>query len=131
MHFNSAKYYLFLFFLFALLGCSEKKEKNVNSSRDSTKTEDEFSQQGKQKQIIVYGSMDCDHCLTFIRKLDSRGIEYEFRDVDESDTYFLELRQKIASINYTGYVQFPVLDIEGSILVNPDFKEALDRVYSK
>ena len=81
-------------------------------------------QKGPQKSIIVYGSMHCDHCLAFRRKLDARGIEYTFNDVDTSDELFKEMQAKIESINYAGYVQFPIVDVGGKIFVNPKYNEA-------
>ena len=99
--------------------CSSGNDKPV--SKDA---EQEEPRKGIQKKIIVYGSMHCIHCHQFRRKLDSKGIEYEFRDIDANDEFFHEMQKKIKSIDYKGYVQYPVIDIEGIILVNPDFKEA-------
>ena len=120
---------LFLFitlFLMILVGCSTKNDRPLAED-----TYEEEPRKGHQKKIIVYGSMNCIHCHQFLRKLDSGGIEYEFRDVDASDDFFHELRDKIEAIGYTGVIQYPVLDIEGDILVNPTFKEAEKKMFNR
>jgi len=105
--------------------CSDtNKTQNETNAQKSAKITQDEKQRGPQKMIIVYGSMHCDHCLAFRRKLDSRGLEYTFNDVDNSDELFKEMQVKIQSINYTGYVNFPIVDIGGKILVNPKFNEA-------
>lgn len=111
------------FVLCASVSCSTKerhKQIITEESPDPHNTEI----RGSQKNIIVYGSDHCVHCQIFRRKLESKGIEYTFLDVDKNDKYFLELQEKIKKSGFKGYVQYPVLDIEGQILVYPEFSEA-------
>jgi len=119
-------YILITLLLPLLVGCSAGKDKP-----DAQEIKQEELRKGHQKNIIIYGSMNCIHCHQFMRKLDSDGIEYEFRDVDASDDFFHELQEKLQAIGYTGAVQYPVLDIEGDILINPTFKEAEKKMYNK
>lgn len=111
--------------MFFFYECSNNKDtRNDSDIQRSNTAESNETQRGPQKSIIVYGSMHCDHCLAFRRKLDAKGLEYKFNDVDNSDPLFKEMQAKIQSINYTGYVEFPIVDIGGKILVNPKYSEA-------
>lgn len=84
----------------------------------------------EQKNLIVYGSSDCDHCMVFKDRLDSAEIIYEFRDLKiEEKRYDIELLEKIQAANYKGYVHFPVMDIEGKIMVKPELEEVVESLY--
>ncbi len=99
--------------IFLIFGCGSKSDwtERIRISDKSS------------KELIVYGSNNCEHCVAFDQKLDSAGVVYTFRDIDENNIYFLEVQRKIKSINYQGFVKFPVLDIEGEIHVNPPFSQ--------
>ena len=127
---NSLKYLFFLFCLFLLTACTENKREKQAPGSAHGGIENKSKPQGVQKNIIVYGSMECSHCHEFRRKLESRGISYEFRDVDENDAYFIELQNLIGSINYKGYVSYPVVKIEGEVYINPDFRDVEVKIYS-
>jgi len=116
--------------LFLLITCAENKREKQESETTSGTIDDKTRPRGTQKKVIVYGSMECNHCHEFRRKLESKGIIYEFRDVDENDAFFIELQNLIRSINYKGYVSYPVIDIEGDVYVNPDFREVEDKMFS-
>jgi glutaredoxin len=127
---NSLKYLFIIAGVFLLFACSESKREKQESENASGEIENKSKPSGPQKKIIVYGSMECNHCHDFRRKLESKGISYEFRDVDENDAYFIQLQNLIRSINYQGYVSYPVIDIEGEIYVNPEFREVENKMYS-
>jgi glutaredoxin len=127
---NSLKYLFIIAGVFLLFACSESKREKQESENASGEIENKSKPSGPQKKIIVYGSMECNHCHDFRRKLESKGISYEFRDVDENDAYFIQLQNLIRSINYQGYVSYPVIDIEGEIYVNPKFREVENKMYS-
>ena len=110
-----------LFCVFTSCSSGDNHKKNI-ADEDSGQNKSEI--RGSQKNIIIYGSDHCVHCQIFRRKLESKGIEYTFLDVDKNDNYFLELQEKIRESGFTGYVQYPVIDIEGQILVQPEFPEA-------
>lgn len=76
-------------------------------------------------QLIVYGSPDCPHCQNFIHSLDSAGILYDFRAVSEDSTLFHEMMQKIRKANIKGYISYPVVDVNGHILVHPPIKDLM------
>jgi glutaredoxin len=77
----------------------------------------------KVHDIVVYGSMTCDHCIEFLKKADSIAVKYTFRDVESNTNYYNELVQKIQQANYQGYVSFPVIEVDGKIHVNPEFAQ--------
>ena len=84
----------------------------------------------EQKNLILYGSSDCDHCIVFKAKLDSAEIVYEFKDLKiEEKRYDIELLEKIKAADYKGYVHFPVADIEGKIIVKPELEEVMELLY--
>ena len=117
-------YSLILTYLLCVLASCSSKDDHKRIISDNTLDSSPSEIRGSQKNIIVYGSDLCVHCQIFRRKLESRGIEYTFLDVDKNDKYFLELQEKIKKSGFKGYVQYPVLDIEGQILVYPEFSEA-------
>jgi len=127
---NSLKYLFFIIGLFLLITCAESKREKQESETTSVTIDDKTRPGGTQKKVIVYGSMECNHCHEFRRKLESKGISYEFRDVAENDAYYLEMQKLILSINYQGYIRYPVLDIEGEIFVNPDFRDVENKMFS-
>jgi glutaredoxin len=127
---NSLKYLFIIAGVFLLFACSESKREKQESENASGEIENKSKPSGPQKKIIVYGSMECNHCHDFRRKLESKGISYEFRDVDENDAYFIELQNLIRSINFKGYVSYPVLKIEEEVYVNPDFRNVENKMYS-
>ena len=127
---NSLKYHFLILGLFLLVACSESNRHRQEPGSTKETPEEKSKLRGPQKNIIVYGSMECNHCHQFRRKLESKGITYEFRDVDENDAYFIELQNLIKSIKYSGYVSYPVIDIEGEVLVNPVFSDVENKMYT-
>ena len=57
--------------------------------------------------------------------MDSVKLKYEFKDAEANSNYYNELVLKIQQANYKGYVEFPVLDVDGKIYVRPEFTEFL------
>ena len=113
-----------------MIACAESKREHKESVNAEVDIENKSKSRGPQKNIIVYGSMECNHCHEFRRKLESKGITYEFRDVDENDAYFIELQNLIRSINFKGYVSYPVVNIEGEVYVKPDFRDVEVKMFS-
>ena len=77
------------------------------------------------KDIIVYGSDNCDHCVEFKAKLDSIGFEYDFRDVEFDQMMAHEMTYKVRRSGVSGGFSYPVIDVEGKILVAPELQEVL------
>lgn len=100
-------YWLTWLFLLALVGCQPKHGK---AQAESAPT---------QKEITIYGSNTCDHCIIFKAQLDSVGLKYVFLDVDHDEANTQELLDLIRSVNFKGYVSFPVVEVEGEVFVNP------------
>jgi glutaredoxin len=127
---DSLKYLFYIAGLFLLIDCAEGKREHKESVNAEVDIENKSKSRGPQKNIIVYGSMECNHCHEFRRKLESKGITYEFRDVDENDAYFIELQNLIRSINFKGYVSYPVVNIEGEVYVKPDFRDVVVKMFT-
>lgn len=114
------------FYLLAIAGllifsCSGKKGDSLSA---------EGAQEKVQKNLIVYGSSDCHVCIDFKKKLDSANIEYEFRDfLITEKRYDEEMLNKLNAVGYRGNVQFPVVDIEGRMMVKPGFEYVLNALY--
>ncbi|GJM30361.1 MAG: hypothetical protein DHS20C17_29960 [Cyclobacteriaceae bacterium] len=80
----------------------------------------------QSKSIIVYGSNNCDHCVEFKAKLDSVMFEYEFIDVEFNESMQNEMVQKVRNSGVSGGFKYPVIDVEGKILVAPELNELLE-----
>ena len=107
---------LVFFALLFIFSCSTQSEKNNVEEQTAESTE---------QQLIVYGSNSCDHCLFFRAKLDSAGINYVFHDVEQNQQLADQMLKATQSINYQGFIQFPVVVIDDNVLINPQFEEAL------
>lgn len=81
--------------------------------------------QKQETSIIIYGSNSCDHCIDFKSKLDANKVVYTFHDVEQNQVMANEMRAKTKAANYTGYISFPVVDVGGKLMVNPNIEEVL------
>jgi len=66
------------------------------------------------KNLVLYGAPWCGYCLVLKKKLDSREVEYDYKDVDEPGVRE-EMNQKT-----NGNQTIPVLLREDDFWVNPD-----------
>ncbi len=78
------------------------------------------------RSIIVYGSDNCHHCVEFKVKLDSLGFTYDFRDVEFNQMMNDEMVSKVRASGEMGGFKYPVVDIEGDILIAPEIQAVLD-----
>jgi glutaredoxin len=78
------------------------------------------------KEIIVYGSDNCHHCVEFKAQLDSVGFTYNFRDVEFNPMMNNEMVSKVRASGVQGGIKYPVIDIEGNILIAPELQAVLD-----
>ncbi len=101
-----------VFLIMIILSCESKKKHIDTSGNISLKV---------QKEVIIYGSVNCDHCNTFRKAMDDAKFKYEFKDAEASEQVYQELLRKVQEANYIGYIAFPVLDIEGELYVKPEF----------
>ncbi len=104
----------FVLVVLLVLSCNSK-----NSSGHQTLASD------TNVQIIVYGSPDCIHCIHFKHLLDSAKLLYVFKPVTEDTALFREMMDKIHKANIRGYIQYPVVDVNGTILVHPPITELI------
>jgi glutaredoxin len=72
----------------------------------------------KQPNVTVYGSRHCPDTTRALRFLDSQGIQYEFKDLDESP----ELNDYIAHLNQGKRVT-PTIQIDNEVRINPSDQE--------
>ena len=104
---------LLIFFVGILsFGC-ETKKKNIDTSSNLTPS--------VEKEIIIFGSENCDHCIQFRQKADSLNIKYLFKDAEANEQYYNELMMIIQQSNFKEYVGFPVVVIDGKLYVRPEF----------
>jgi glutaredoxin len=75
-----------------------------------------------QKTILVYGNVDCSHCVDFRDKLDSAGLEYTFYDVEQDQSKGEEMMLKVQRTGFQGYIRLPVVEVGGVIRVSPTFE---------
>lgn len=107
-----AKLILPVFLILLVFACESNRQKIDTSENKTVQV---------QKNVIIYGSENCDHCIEFRKYMDAAKFTYEFKDAEASEQVYQELLKKIQLANYKGYVSFPVLDIEGKIYVKPEF----------
>lgn len=109
--------------LLLLMACHEQGREAGNTKISN---QDPSYIQNEDIEIIIYGSKSCPHCVAFIDKMDQEKISYTFKEVDHDDNNYQEMLDKINSINFAGYVSYPVVDVDGSILVAPDFERFIE-----
>lgn len=66
------------------------------------------------KPVIVYGAEWCGFCHVAMQYFDKIGVKYEYRNVDENREWLNE------SIQKSGQMGIPVLDMDGTIIVGFD-----------
>jgi len=69
----------------------------------------------RQPNVSVYGSRSCPDTVRATEYLDSQGVPYEFKDVDQSP----EFNAYIADLNQ-GKRVMPTIQVENEFLFNPD-----------
>ncbi|MDH5476305.1 MAG: glutaredoxin family protein [Cyclobacteriaceae bacterium] len=92
----------------------------------SCSNQEATNKETQQTSIIIYGSNSCDHCIDFKAKLDAKNIKYTFHDVEQDKTMANEMMAKTKAHNYTGYISFPVVDVGGKLMVNPEVNKVLE-----
>ena len=73
----------------------------------------------------LHGSNNCDHCVDFKAQLDSVGFTYDFRDVEFNDAVANEMYNKVQAAKIQGRINYPVIDVDGKIMVAPSLSEVL------
>ncbi len=80
-------------------------------------------------EIIVYGNDKCGYCKETIKWLEHQNIPFIYRDVETYETNQEEMFSKLKKGGFTSAALFPVLDVNGQILMKPkfdDIKKAID-----
>ncbi len=79
---------------------------------------------GEKSPLIVYGHYRCTHAPRFIRLLDERDIDYEWRDVHDEPRFGDELRQLTG-----GDLTVPTLVFsDGTVMVDPWLDDVLEKL---
>lgn len=73
--------------------------------------------------MIVYTKTGCPWCIGLTDFLKEKGIDFEERNVTESEVFFTEMQAK------SGQTKAPVVDIDGKIIADTD-KEEIERELS-
>ncbi len=76
----------------------------------------------QKSSIIVYGSGHCNHCKRFKAWLDEKGLKYTFHDVTLDQDAKKEMMRKVKKSNAGKRVLYPVVDLDGRILIRPAHK---------
>ena len=78
-----------------------------------------------QPVITMYGSDQCGFCQAMKRNLDAEKVAYTFYDINKEKDKGSEMWKKLyaAYPSRKGGVTFPVMDINGKILISPKFEE--------
>ncbi len=108
-----------LIIVLAFAGCTDNKEQARNAAAQSTVS---------QKEMLIYGSNECEHCIAFKKKMDSLDIKYTFYDVQVDQSKADEMLRKLEEVKFMGYIAFPVVDVDGNVMVNPELKKVLAEV---
>jgi len=111
----SLKKLLFIIICSLVVISCENKRKFIDTSGNITPE--------VAKEITIFGSENCDHCIAFREKMDSLNITYEFKDAEANEKFYKELMFKIQQANSKGNVSFPVLEVNDEIYVKPEFSE--------
>lgn len=84
-----------------------------------------------QPSVTLYGSAQCKICQNFFKNMKKDKIKYKFLDVNKNRSAGNKMWKKVQKIKpFARSVRFPVIDIEGSILVSPNyaqFKQTYDK----
>ncbi len=108
---------LFIALLISVVMLSECTSRNHSTEQASLTS--------NPPHLIVYGSRSCSHCIHFISQMDSAGVKYDFRAVDKDTAMFHEMMIKIHKADIKGYISYPVVDVNGTILVHPPIGELM------
>ncbi|MFP4093778.1 MAG: glutaredoxin family protein [Cyclobacteriaceae bacterium] len=76
-----------------------------------------------QKEIIVYGSDECNHCVDFKKKLDDAGLEYTFYDVEKDQSKVNDMLMVVQRAGIRGNINYPVVVVDGDVQISPTFEQ--------
>lgn len=71
----------------------------------------------QEKDVFIYGSNACDHCINLKKALDSAEIEYTFYDIDVDKVRENEMVSLLNKYKRGGHVTFPVAEVDGKELI--------------
>ncbi len=77
----------------------------------------------RQPNVSVYGTPSCPDTVRAMSDLDSQGVPYEFKNLDD----FPEFNDYIADLN-GGKRVMPTIQVENDFLFNPDQKALSEAV---
>ncbi len=82
--------------------------------------------QAQDEKVIIYSTTWCAFCKTEKQYLDSKGVNYTVKDVEEDKAAYEELMSK----NGGQFQGVPVTDIDGELILGFD-RRKIDEVITK
>ena len=82
--------------------------------------------QAQDEKVIIYSTTWCAFCKTEKQYLDSKGVKYTVKDVEEDKAAYEELMSK----NGGQFQGVPVTDIDGELILGFD-RRKIDEVITK
>ncbi|MFT7222635.1 MAG: glutaredoxin [Cellvibrionaceae bacterium] len=80
-----------------------------------------------ESYVAVYGRNSCGFTQNMISNLKNEGLNYRYFIVDEQEVaYSLHQRMESSGISIRSY-NLPVVDVNGRIMVRPDFQKVLNK----
>jgi glutaredoxin len=81
----------------------------------------------KPYEINIYGSSECGYCLNMKEEMKYRCLSYNFYDVLKDSEKQDEMWEKVnAQLPGTTTIYFPVMEINGEIIMRPDWPQVLE-----
>jgi glutaredoxin len=77
----------------------------------------------QQPKIMMYGSETCYYCKAMRKNLDSEKIPYTYYDVNKDSAKNREMWAKVQTVGKFSSITFPIMDIDGKVLISPKFPE--------
>lgn len=75
-------------------------------------------------KILIYGSNGCGFCNAMRKSLNKDKIHFTFYDVNSNNAKNSEMWKKVRTLNpKAASTKFPVMDINGKIMIRPTYKQ--------
>ncbi|MCB1145333.1 MAG: hypothetical protein KDK41_17850 [Leptospiraceae bacterium] len=95
----------------------------VPPGSDNNPEPHEPGQKKNEPTILFYGSDQCGICQSFFSNMKDEKIAYTFINVRKDRKGNNEMWEKVFKVNPDARsVRFPVIDIDGKVLVSPNYK---------
>ena len=96
------------------LGCTSRSPLEIPPDEESLSS---------TSTLVLYGRDSCAPCTVLMDELGNNDVPYTFRDIGENPGYHNEMWAKLHKIGVFGGSPLPVVDIQGTILIEPDAEQ--------